>query len=262
MTLKYACTALVGTNKTGMLKPDKNGYYRVVLGALNFPNNNKIIYDYESSKHVFESSNTFMRRMTAGNLYGEYEHPDWVDGWTLEQFMSRVRFIDGTNVSHHIRDIEIVKGPMENGRQVYIIYGSVKPDRIHGKLLQAAFDNPDQNVCFSIRSIITDRIWMGQRLRTVDELITFDWVTEPGIKLACKWNAPGLESYGVEFLGQEDGKDVAIPYDVIENLYQKGKAAGHHIGMESDQFAGLEALRERLAQKGHGIGKPIGLIAW
>ena len=33
MSASYSCTALVGSNKTGVLKPDADGYYTVVLGA-------------------------------------------------------------------------------------------------------------------------------------------------------------------------------------------------------------------------------------
>ena len=52
----YSCTALLGTNKAGVLKPDAEGYYTVVLGALNFYNSAGDFYPYESAKKNYSVS--------------------------------------------------------------------------------------------------------------------------------------------------------------------------------------------------------------
>ena len=52
----YACTALVGTNKTGKLPKDENGYYTVIPGALDVFNGNGAYYPFETGKHIFEES--------------------------------------------------------------------------------------------------------------------------------------------------------------------------------------------------------------
>lgn len=260
--IRYACTALAGKNKTGLLKPDQYGYYRVILGAFNFYNSGGIFYDHESSKHVFEESSGFMRRITNGNLYGEREHPSWDAGWSQEQFVRRIRMVDGNNVSHHIREVEVEEsGKDSKGRIVYIVYGWVKPDRTHGAALQAAFDNPHQNVCFSIRSLIEDT-WVGREcIRAVTELVTYDWVTEPGISVATKYNNPGLEAF--DSIIAMPGTDIIIPDDTIIRLHDEVLAkqrAG--VGIESDDLVGLEHLVARIRNTPYQIGKPVGLMAW
>lgn len=260
--LRYACTALAGKNKTGLLKPDQFGYYRVILGAFNFYNAGGIFYDHASSKHVFEASSSFMRKISNGNLYGEMEHPSWETGWSQQDFVRRIRIIDGNNVSHHIREVECVEeGKDSKGRTIVVVYGWVKPDRVHGAALQAAFDNPHQNVCFSIRSLIEDA-WVGQEcVRSVKELVTYDWVTEPGISLATKYNNPGLEHF--DSIVQMPGNDIIIPDNTILELHEMEMAkqrAG--VGIESDSMAGLEYLVAHIKNTPYQIGKPVGLIAW
>lgn len=260
--LRYACTALAGVNKTGLLKPDEHGYYRMILGAFNFYNASGIFYDHESSKHVFESSSSFMRRITTGNLYGEREHPAWEKGWSLDEYVRRIRHVDGTNVSHHIREIEVEEHGLDSkGRMVYVVYGWIKPDRDHGAALQSALDNPHQNVCFSIRSLIDDKWIKGECVRTVTELVTYDWVTEPGISLATKYNNPGLECF--DSLIMMPGEDIIVPDDTIYRLHaQELEKQRAGVGFESESLLGLEALIQHMEKTPYQIGKPQGLIAW
>ena len=42
--LVYQNTTLVGSTKTGMLKPDANGYYELVLGAFDYHNSSGAFY--------------------------------------------------------------------------------------------------------------------------------------------------------------------------------------------------------------------------
>lgn len=241
-TLKYTCTALMGTNKSGILKPDENGYYRMILGAFNIYNSNGIWYDYEASKHIFESSSSFMRRMHGGNLYSEEDHPAWEPGVSFDDYIARIKFIDSKNVCAHLRDIEVVPGEMNpDGTQQMLIFGSVKPDRERGKYLKAALDNPDQNVCFSLRALCEDERINGRIVRIITEFITFDWVIEPGLSVAHKYNAPALEAYtgedttfGFDVVGGED--EVAIPIEAFESLLakrQNNQFCG--VGLESDE---------------------------
>ena len=56
MSINYSCTALVGSNKSGVLKPDADGYYTVVLGALNFFNSAGHYYPLEPAEKLFADS--------------------------------------------------------------------------------------------------------------------------------------------------------------------------------------------------------------
>lgn len=232
MTLKYACTALHGTNKGGILKPDDNGYYRLCLGAFNIYNSANIWYNHEASKHVFESSSSFMRRMSTGNLYSEEDHPQWVEGTPLQSYIARIKKIEPKNICAHIRDVEIVEGPTgPDGTPMMLIYGSVKPDRERGQYLKAALDNPDQNVCFSLRALCDDQYVNGRLERTITDLITFDWVVEPGLHVAHKYNAPGLECYIAS-----SSVEVAVPLHIIHKLVNEA-TSGKSVGLESHDIS-------------------------
>lgn len=259
MSVKYACTALVGTNKSGILKPDEYGYYKVILGALNFHNAMGIFYDLDSSKAVFDTSGSFMRRITGGNLYSEVEHPKWEKGMSLEEYVRRIRHVEGQNVCAHIREIELEMGKTgANGKPVCIIYGWVKPDRIHGHLLKAALDNPKQNVCFSIRSLVNERTVRGEIWRTITELITFDWVTEPGISLANKFLAPGLESFRIH-----EEMAIDVPIAVLEGIAQSYKRArSYGIALESDEANSIDETLLRIKQIDKLGSQMAVLTAW
>lgn len=240
MSIKYACTALVGTNKAGIIKPDEHGYYKLVVGALNFTNSAGIYYDYEGSRNVFESSSSFMRRIKDGCLYAEEDHPQWAGNMSLDDYVARIKRIEPKNICAHIREVEVVKENVgDNGKPVWIIYAWVKPDRERGQYLKDALDNPKQNVCFSLRALVDDKLIGGTRIRAITDLITFDWVVEPGISLAKKYNAPGLESYH-----SQDQGEMIIPISAIETVIARSRAA-NGLGMESADIYGLEQLVER-----------------
>lgn len=194
----FGCTALLGTNKAGILKCDADGYYQVVLGALNFPNSAGAIYPYgDSAKQLFKESSSFIRRINNGALRGECGHPRMQPGQTMRDFMGRVLDIYEPNISHHIRrvwlDYDAVKD--ERGRRVLAIMGEVKPSGPMGAALKAALDNPSENVCFSIRSLTNDQMVGGIVHKHLKTIVTWDWVNEPGISVAKKWHAPSLESF-------------------------------------------------------------------
>lgn len=266
MSIKFTCTALAGTNKTGILKPDEHGYYKLILGALNFHNAAGIYYDYDTSKQVFEESSSFMRRMRGGNLYSEVEHPEWKPGMSLDDYVRRIRYIDGHNVCAHIREIELVmeeKGAY--GKPVCVIYGWVKPDREKGHLLAAALENPKQNVCFSIRSLVEERRVGSTIFRSIQELVGFDWVIEPGISKAHKFNAPGLEMYqsAESALLMADRSTVEIPLPILENVaasYKRSNGVG--LGMESDQGSGLDEAIARIKRNATQCARPAVLSQW
>jgi hypothetical protein len=194
-SIRFACTSLAGVNKAGTLKKDQDGYYEVVVGALNVFNSAGQFYVYEQAKELFESSSQLMRRVSRGALRGEYGHPKFTPGMTNDHFANRVMSIYEENVSHHFRSIEIdfnrVKD--EHGNPVIAIIAWVKPAGPNGPALQASLDNPNENVCFSIRAF-TDDYRDGRVLkRVLKTIVTWDYVNEPGISVAEKFKAPSLE---------------------------------------------------------------------
>ena len=53
-SIKFTCTSLAGSNRVGTLKKDAQGYYEVVVGALNVFNSAGQFYVYEQAKALFE----------------------------------------------------------------------------------------------------------------------------------------------------------------------------------------------------------------
>lgn len=193
----YQCTALAGTTKTGKISADADGYYTVVLGALDFFNSAGDFYVYEPAKELFESSSSLMRRVSSGALRGEYGHPRFVPGMTNRDFLMRVMDVNEQCVSHHIKDVWIDSNSVtdKDGRKCIAIMGRVKPCGPYGEQLAAQFENPNENVCFSIRSLTEDIVDAnGTTIKTLREIITWDYVNEPGIHVANKYSAPSLEA--------------------------------------------------------------------
>lgn len=202
----YNCTALAGTNKVGKLTPDADGYYTVILGAFDFPNSGGAIYPWKSAQKLFEDSGALMRRIKTGQQRGECGHPKQQPGMTKAQFITRICTIEETLVSHHIKEVwietETVKGP--NGRPVVAVMGKVKPSGPMGSSLKEQLENPSENVAFSVRSLTRDKRVAGQLFKHMTTLVTWDYVNEPGISVATKYDNPSLESVGMEVALNED----------------------------------------------------------
>ena len=190
----------VKTNaKNNKLEQDKNGYYRVTLGAINALNHNGDAYLATGVKELIEnSSNTLARRLKNGYLKGEAGHPVYETGMSKAEYFARNLRIDLTLVSHHIRDIILTPTDKHSGvggigNQI-LVEAWIKPSGPHGEALKAMLDDPDQNVAFSIRCFTKDEVVGGVNCKTIMQIITWDWVLEPGISLANKWDKLSLES--------------------------------------------------------------------
>ncbi len=195
-SIRFACTSLAGVNKAGKLKKDADGYYEVVVGALNFYNSAGQLYVYEQAKELFTSSSQLMRRVSRGALRGEYGHPKMTPGMSSDQFANRVMSIYEENVCCHYREITLDFNRVKdaNGNNVIAIVAWVKPSGPNAKALQDSLDNPNENVCFSIRAFTDDYRDKGIVKRVLKTIVTWDYVNEPGISIAEKFKSPSLES--------------------------------------------------------------------
>ena len=193
--IRFTCTALAGKNKIGNVPVDKDGYRDMVVGGLNMFNSAGQWYDYEGAKALFESSSTFMRRVARGALRGEVGHPRQTPGQSDDRFINRVLDIDETNVCVHFKEIylDFDKLKSTDGKPVIAIMAKLKPSGAKGDFLQKQLDNKDENVCFSIRSFTKDYYNKGIYTRELKNIVTFDYVNEPGISIANKYQAPALE---------------------------------------------------------------------
>lgn len=219
-SVRFACTTLVGTNKVGNIKPDADGYYPMVIGALKMYNSAGEFYDYDGAANIFKDSSPFMRRVSRGVLKGEYGHPKMQVGQKPQDFARRVLTVDEANISHHIRDVwletEKIKGP--DGKPVVAIMGNVRPSGPRAAQLQDHLNNRHENVCFSIRAFTDDRRVNGVNFRTLKTVVTFDYVLEPGMSVAEKYKNPALESFHETVITRGELERAVDPIHSLEGM--------------------------------------------
>lgn len=195
--IRFACTALAASNKTGVLKKDEQGYYELVVGALNVFNSIGQYYVYDQARDLFEGSSTFMRRVKRGVLRGELGHPKPLPGMSEEQFAQRVMSVYEDNVCCHHKEIylDFDRVKDDRGNPVIAIISKVFPSGPHGEQLRRSLENPNENVCFSIRAFTDDFQDRGIYKRILRTIVTWDQVLEPGLSAAEKFKAPALEAH-------------------------------------------------------------------
>jgi len=205
----------------GKLEKDENGYRKVLLGALNVFNSKGELYSAEQEVlDLFRADSTLMRRMKKKYLKGEAGHPKREPGMSANEFVNRNLAIYETHVSHHIKDVMLVEKeqPGQGGKKIVEVWGWVKPSGIFGDALEKAFENPDENVAFSIRCFSKKRLINGIWVRRIVQIITWDWVNEPGIGIANKFDSISNEDHGVDVEYVFDLEDLAHGNEIDECL--------------------------------------------
>ncbi len=199
-TLRFTCTSLVGKNKAGHLPRDENGCFEICVGGLNVFNAARQYYPYEAAKEIFDASSSFMRRVNRGVLRAEWGHPKR-DRMTDQEFIQRILNIDERYECGTHREIYLDFDRMmdDAGRPVIAIMSKFMPGGPYGQALEKRLTDKGENVCFSIRSFTEDGVTRtGIIERKIRQVITFDYVNEPGIIHAEKYRSPGLEQYDDE----------------------------------------------------------------
>lgn len=251
----FSCTALVGTNKVGNLKRDADGYYEVVLGALDVFNHSGQFWPASSSvKEIFQKSSAFMRRISRAALRCEYGHPKKEGNMTMPEYAHRLTQIWEHMVCCHIKEVwlETSRVKDKDGRVVIAIMGKIRPSSTPwGLALEKQLQNPHENVCFSIRAVTSDTMQFGRYDKTIKEIITWDYVNEPGIAVANKYSVPSLES--LDGTAPDSGclevlEEVEVPVTMLRSFIESRRNTGMGISMESSDGVSLEGLLERIDQ--------------
>jgi len=234
--IKFTETVFSEKNKKGVLVPDSDGYYTVVVGALNSYNSAGEYYTAQDALQLFENSSHFMRRVKNGALYSELGHPKKHPDMSMEQFYQRVISIEETNICAHFSEVWLdfqfgKNNPELNNPDLIAILAKVKPAGAKANALQLALENPKQNAAFSIRGLTENKYVNGRVERRLTNIITFDHVTEPGIKIADKVMAPGLEQrIASEGYQVSEAIDTIIDKSVFKKVLSNSMS---HVGMES-----------------------------
>ncbi len=241
-TIAFGCTALMGTNKGGILKPDADGYYTVILGALDFENSYGAVYPLVSAKEIFKESSGFMRRLRKGYCRGEYGHPKRLPGQDHDSFIRRIMTIEETRICMHIAEAWIDYDSVQHqGKKIVTIWGKIRPEGPYGSYLKESLDNPKCNVAFSLRSITLDEYINGRLHKNIDDIACWDFVVEPGLAVANKYANPALEEFST----------VAVPISMLKHLVAQEDG---HFGLESadmlrDLVSRVEAQNPKAAFK-------------
>lgn len=203
-TILFSCTSLQGTSKAGILPKDENGYRTMAIGGLKVYNSSGIFYTAEGAKELFEESSQLQRRIKRGCLRGEMGHPKQDNYKSMDSYMQRILSIEETNVCAHFAEIwldfDSYTGP---DGPIVSIMAKVTPSGPKADALERAFSNPKENVCFSIRALSKDNYYGGKTIRTLKNVVTFDYVNEPGISIAEKYKSPALEQYSEMLLTEQ-----------------------------------------------------------
>jgi hypothetical protein len=197
MSGKYVIEAVKPAGANVALTKDADGYYYVTLGALNVYNEAGDFYLEDGVAAMIASDQHILgKALKGGYLKGEAGHPMMDNTMTKTQFLTRNFKVLHDRVSHHIKSVELIPSNIPSGMpgkgNTILIKGWVKPDGPFGDQLQKSLDDPNQNTAFSIRSFTSDTIIGGVNIKKINAIITWDWVMQPGIKIANKYSAAGI----------------------------------------------------------------------
>lgn len=236
----FEATALPA-GKKGILKKDGN-YREIVLGAFNAFNASGHYYAYSANSKladIFKESSDFMRRIAAGQLYGEYDHPKTDPKMTRQDLFIRRMTVDTDRVAAHIRRVWLVPDAVEDikGRKCIAVIGEVAPSGPFGKYLEESFENNSQNTAFSIRCFTKDTPVNGVLTKQIIEIVTWDVVESPGICCASKFATPSLESYTISDMN-----------NTIKKL-EKAQLDGYSLESNNNILGKVKALASSMSLK-------------
>lgn len=192
-------TAATLPNKSGVLKPDQEGYYTMPIGALNTYNSSGEYYVAQGAADLFKSSSIFMRRIETRRLKGECGHPKFLPGMSVKQYIERMMQIWESEVDTFFQTVVLdedfgKKNPHLKNKDLVGIIGRLTPSGPKSEGLRESLERPGEDVCYSIRALTRDWYANGRNNRCLEKIFNWDHVTEPGVASAAKYNSSALES--------------------------------------------------------------------
>lgn len=243
MTVLFESTKLsTKQGKTGILTPDSEGYFTMVVGALNALNASNQFYTANGAKELFTSSSVFARRLKNGVVFAEVEHPKREKGMTDDDYMDRLLHIDRKNACAHIKDVWLDENygrnnPSVGNPNMIAIMAKVKPWGPHAAILADAIKTGSINVCFSIRAFAESHFSGGRSVRVLETIVTFDCVLEGGIAVASKWDTPTLETI----------TEKAVTQKMLQRFLDK--TINSPVALEDSKALALEAMQSCFRSK-------------
>ncbi|QAX96122.1 hypothetical protein [Vibrio phage vB_VmeM-Yong XC32] len=246
----YESTVLQTRNKVGKMAIDANGYREICLGAFNCMSEKGEFYRFTKElEAMFSPSSRLMQQIANGKLHGEVEHPYPVPGMTFGMFVSRVGRVANELVGHHIKSVRLEEGKDDKGNRIIKVFGWVKGSGLYGPQLEKKFDNPEENVDFSIRTLTHPTTYEGgvpnKRIKLI---VTWDQVNHGGIAVANKWDTPSMEGIDASNEGiwtPDKDEPIAISEAALFKSEQEAKLLDG-IGMEGDDLVTSTMIRSAM----------------
>jgi hypothetical protein len=163
---------------SGVLKPDADGYYVIIIKKLNEYSKPDDVYSLQGIKEIFDESSSVMKRMNNGGIYGEYGHPHGTLPYeTEDDFKRRVITINENNICVHFSKIWLHSVKTEDKLNTqYFIMAKLKPAGHYGSLLKYILENKKEKLCFGIRAFGEETEINGIKEIVIKEIVTWDYI--------------------------------------------------------------------------------------
>jgi len=243
----------IAAKHTGPLTPierDSEGYYKLIAGGLNVHNSAGAFYVFNDAvQTLFKPGSMLMTRVSRGGLYAELAHPSPLPGQSTNDYIRRILKIDDGNTALHIKSVELEElNQTEGNGKVIRTWCWVKPHGPHKQVAEDKLNNPNINVCLSIRALSKDQYINGKLVKQLSNIVTWDLVTLPGIKQASSFTAVGLESLDMLSIDMGDKESLIETKEDLTN--------GLQTSLEEDKpclESVIEILEEGCTEKGNCI---------
>jgi len=240
---QFRCTALEGTGKQGILPQNSDGSYTVVVGGLGIVHSNGEVHNPERLRECLQANSDLMRRITEGTLRGENGHPVRDPSMSRMDWFKRIMTIAESRICVHFDDLTVGAEPAKDrmGQWVTPIIARIRPAGELGYVTEQEIKDPKQNICFSIRALVTPMMSGGRRESYINTLVTYDKVNEGGAPVARKWSSPSLQNQVVE----ADELDF-FNHQIIHAVYEEMQTHPESLHQSYEMIMDLRSQMKRL----------------
>lgn len=258
----YECNILRSKNKVGKLKTDENGYREICLGAFDCMTEKGEFYPFtQAVKNMFKPGSRLLQQIETGRLRGEIEHPYPTPGMTFPQYLNRVKMVHNQFTAHHIKSVRLETTKDHRGNNVVSVIGMVKGSGPYGDQLDKKFENPDENIDFSVRTLTTPTAPVnGVTQKLINLLVTWDQVNQGGVAIANRYDTPSMESADNGVIWTPE---LAHRFEITPaTLAASDLCQPEGIGMESDELIDSTLIRTSLGWEKVQLVSPRSSLNW
>lgn len=209
---------MIGRNLVKELKPDADGYYRVVLGDYSENSLSGRKYSQESI------SKAFINRIKRSPMYVELGYPNLRDLSDNEK-ISRTMQVDENRMCG-----VITIGELDGTKMM----GRFKPIGPFANVVRDMLCEPNEELCFGMRSINKPAMWPYAE---VIQLATFDLIAPP---------PKGAEAV-IHHIAVTQKPDPVLEVEVRGNLPHIGKSRVMEVikrALEKNGYAGVKVIKQ------------------